>query len=116
MQTEIELLLVVNAAVYLSLTAGLIQRRRWSSMIGQEDLTAMFGQLELALKKRFPDLPEGFTIREGISRVRTLGLDLRWDRIESALEGYEAHRYGEEPLPSTAQPELMKLVRELRSW
>ena len=116
MQTEIELLLFVNVAVYSSLIVGLTQRRRWSSMSGPADLATMFSQLELALKKRFPDLPEGFTIREGLSKVRSLGLDLSWDKIESALEGYEAHRYGDEPLPTATQPELRKLVKELGSW
>jgi len=115
MQIEIELLLFANVLVYSSIIVGLVQWRR-RPVSGPVDLNAMFRQLEPALERRFPDLPEGYTIREGLSRARSLGLDLRWEKIENALEGYEAYRYGDGSLPSSAQPELEKLVRRLTSW
>ena len=76
---------------------------------------AVFNQLELALRKRFPDLPKGFTLREGLYKVRALEPALGWDQIGRSLEGYEAYRYGGEPIPSGEHPELMKLIRKLRS-
>jgi len=110
------ILILVNLIVYASVAAGLIEGRRRSATIvgGQE---AIFRQLESVLKKRFPDLPEGFTMREGLSRVKSLGLDLSWDPLERALEGYEAYRYGGGPAPSGTQPELARLIRRLgRAW
>jgi hypothetical protein len=110
-----EVLIAVNVAVYTSIAAGVIQGRRRRTTMRPSGTDAAFNQLESALVKRFPDLPEGFTMREGLSRVRSLEPDLRWDRIEESLEGYEAYRYGGDPVPSGEQPELAKLIHKLRS-
>jgi len=105
---------VVNAAAYASIAAGVIQGRRRRRTTGPADEDAAFSQLESALIRRFPDLPEGFTMREGLSRVRSLEPGLGWDGIERSLESYEAYRYGGGPAPSGEQPDLTKLVRRLR--
>ena len=109
------LLIPVNVVVYASIAVGVIQGRRRRATVRPAGADSTFIQLESALNKRFPDLPEGFTIREGLSRARSLEPDLGWDRIEKSLEGYEAYRYGGDLAPSGEQPELVKLIRKLRS-
>ena len=110
-----EVLIALNVAVYASIAIGVIQGRRRRRITSPAGKDAVFSQLESALVRRFPDLPEGFTMREGLSRVRPLEPGLGWDRIEESLEGYEAYRYGGDPAPSGEQPELAKLIRKLRS-
>lgn len=77
------------------------------------DSVALFGLLESSLERKFPDLPPGFTWREGLAMAQRLRLDLDWSAIDAAAERYEAFRYGGAP-PEPPQPELVKLVRSLR--
>lgn len=109
------ILIALNVAVYASIALGVVQSRRRRSTTRLADTKTAFSQLESALTKRFPDLPEGFTMREGLSRARSLDPGLGWDQIEESLEGYEAYRYGGDAAPSGEQPELTRLIRELRS-
>jgi hypothetical protein len=109
------LLILVNVAVYASIGVGVIHGRRRQKIIRPAGADTAFNQLESALNKRFPDLPQGFTMREGLSRAKSLEPDLSWDRIQRSLEGYEAYRYGGDQAPSGEQPELAKLIRKLRS-
>jgi hypothetical protein len=116
MQTETALL-AANVAVYASVALGLFMggRRRKAPPAAGDD--AMFNQIESALQRRLPRLPDGFTMREGLSSVRSIEPDLAWDQIEKSLEGYEAYRYGGGPPPSGERPELAKLIQRLRgSW
>lgn len=113
MLVETELLLAFNVVVYATLGFGLVRLRRK----GREtpgSVEAAFRQIEAALERRFPDLPEGYTMREGLSRARTLDLDVRWDSIEAALDEYEGHRYGDLPISHPPGPELRKLANDLR--
>ena len=72
----------------------------------------MFGLLESALRRSFPDLPQGFTWREGLSRAKALGLDLQWNDMSASSNSRDttAYRYGTASIPEAQQPELMKLV------
>lgn len=111
---EAESVLVpLNIVIYTSIVVGVIQARRRKLKPGGKETT--FTQLEAAMVKRFPDMPVGFTMREGLQRARSVEPDLGWDQIEKSLDGYEAFRYGGGPLPPVEQPELAKLVRRLRS-
>ena len=103
----------LNIIIYASIAIGLIQARRRKAKSSGEGTT--FGQLESAMVKRFPDMPVGFTMREGLQRAKSAEPDLGWDQIEASLDGYEAFRYGGGPLPPADQPELAKLVHRLRS-
>jgi hypothetical protein len=114
MQTETALL-VANVAVYASVALGLLQGRRRRETVSAGVNDAMFNQIESALQRRLPQLPDGFTMREGLSSVRSIEPDLAWDQIEVSLEGYEAYRYGGGPPPSGERPELTKLIQRLRS-
>ncbi len=113
---QLEAVLVpVNIAVYVSIAVGVIQTRRRRTAKKLAGSNTAFGLLESAMMKRFPDLPEGFTLREGLRRARSIEPDLGWDKIERSLDGYEAYRYGDDPPPSNEQPELGKLIRKLGS-
>ena len=79
--------------------------------MGSADL---FRQLEASLKRRFPDLPPGFTWREGLACARRLDLRLDWAEIDAAADRYEAFRYGGAK-PEPPDTEVIKLVRSLRS-
>ena len=59
----------LNAAAYFSLAAGLVQwrRQRLTLPVGS---VAAFQLLERSLERAFPDIKEGFTWREAISRTR----------------------------------------------
>lgn len=87
--------------------------RRGAERVDPASLDEAFREIELALEKRFPDLPEGFTLKEGLSRARTTEPGLRWDDIDAALGAYEAHRYGDLPVSQAPQPELKRLIIEL---
>jgi hypothetical protein len=104
--------IVLNAAVYLSLAAAVVQWNRQRTP-RPTDARGAFRLLEVGLKRAFPDLPQGFTLREGLSRARHAGLDLSWDEIDRTVADYEAYRFGGEGAPSLPQPELMRLVRAL---
>ena len=110
----IDLLLALNAAVYLSLVAGLIARRRPPTP-ASEDIRSAFVLLDGALRKAFPDLPEGFTWREGMTKAKKKGLQLDWKELDKTLRSYEAYRYGGADEPKSSQSELLRLVRALRS-
>jgi len=72
-----------------------------------------FRELAEVLRGRFPELPEGFTLREGLARAREAAPMLDWGEIYRALDGYEAYRYGGLPEPDSPQPALAGLVAAL---
>jgi hypothetical protein len=104
--------LVLNAAAYASVAAGAVQLRRQRPPKAVDGADA-FRLLEVALKRSFPDLPMGFTLREGLARARLSGLDLGWDEIERKVTEYEAFRYGEAQAPALPQTGVMSLVDAL---
>jgi hypothetical protein len=109
---DLDSLLLLNAAAYGSLAVALaVWRARRGAM--PADTRAAFGLLESALRHAFPDLPEGFTWREGLGMAKTKGLDIRWDEIDESLRRYEAYRYGQGPPLEPPRPEMLKLVKAL---
>ncbi|MDA4134351.1 MAG: hypothetical protein OK441_02135, partial [Thaumarchaeota archaeon] len=78
------------------------------------DAAAAFRLLEDALRRSFPDLPYGFTLREGLARARLAHFSLRWEDIDRTVAKYETFRYGGGPIPTLPQPEVMRLVKVLR--
>jgi hypothetical protein len=103
----------VNAVVYASLAAGLVQRRR-HRLPPPADAVAAFQLLERYFKRAFPDISEGFTWREAISRARKVKTNLEWDKIQQDVSVYEAYRYGGGPAPPAPGDELLGLIRALR--
>ena len=115
MQLDLLLLVVLNGAVYASLVAGLAFWLKERPHRGRpRDVASAFGMLDLAFRRAFPDLPQGFTWREGIAEARRKGVRLNWAAIDTTLRSYEAYRYGEGPAPAVApQPDLLKLLKVL---
>lgn len=109
-------LIFLNVAAYGSLVAALaVWRRR--RVPKPADARAAFRLLETALKRAFPDLPDGFTWREGMDMAKKKGLDVSWEEIDETLRSYEAYRYGGSPSLEPMLPEVLKLVKALGvSW
>jgi len=113
MVTETIGAIVFNVAAYTSLAGAVVQWYR-HRIPNPPDAAAAFHLLEDALGRSFPDLPYGFTLREGLTRARLAGLRLGWEDIDRRVTEYETFRYGGGPLPALPQPEVMRLVRVLR--
>jgi hypothetical protein len=105
--------IALNAFAYASLAIGLVQWRR-QRLPPPADSVAAFGLLEVNLKRAYPDISEGFTWREAISRARNLKADIEWDNIEKDVEVYEAYRYGDGPAPPPPGNEFLRLLKALR--
>lgn len=105
--------IVLDVAVYASLTAALLQWRR-QRIPSPRDARTAFHLLEDALRRSFPDLPQGFTLREGLTRARQADPELRWEDIDRTLDQYESFRFGDGSSPALPVPEVMKLVKALR--
>jgi hypothetical protein len=105
---------VLNVIVYASLVFGLVLWRRGRAPL-PTDTKALYKLLEATLGKAFPELPEGFTWREGLrwAKKEKRGLMMKWENIDKSIQNYEAFRYGNTPLPDEAHPELLELIRAL---
>ncbi len=101
--------MLVDAAVYVTLAAGLVVLWRTPRYVGNT-----FEALGQALRERFPDLPAGFTLREGLARARALTPELDWNEIDDALRAYEDYRYGGLPKTGAVVPALAGLISALR--
>ncbi len=109
MQTE---LLVLNGIVFSALALGLAIRVRRKSR-GPEELGAIYRRLGFRLTKKFPDLPPGFTLREGLERARPTSPGIDWALLENELGSYEAFRFGGSGEPKSPHGETLKLLRVL---
>jgi hypothetical protein len=109
MQAE---LLVLNGIVFSALAIGLAIRVRRKSR-GPEDAGAIYGRLVFTLTKRFPELPTGFTLREGLERARPTSPGIDWALLKNELGSYEAFRFGGGAEQTVPNGETLKLLRVL---
>ena len=107
---ETDLLALLDVAVCASGVAGLVILRRPSKVLGDISFSAL-GEV---LRARFPDLPAGFTLREGLAKAREVEPGLDWDGIDQALVSYEGFRYGGLPDSTLPQPAISNLILALR--
>lgn len=107
---ETDLLLALNAAVYATLLAGVVVLLRNRRPAPSEGATPQ--ALTDAIRARFPDLPPGFTLREGLERARELNLGVDWHEVDTAFAAYEAHKFG--GLQQEQYPGLMRLASALK--
>jgi hypothetical protein len=103
-------LILLVGVVYASVVAGLVVLWKTPRLIREVSFKAL-GEV---LKARFPDLPAGFTLREGLARARQEEPGLDWNSIDEALASYEDQRYG--GLPGQGGPKLAleSLIMALR--
>lgn len=91
------LVLYLLGAIDIALFAALILgystiRKRKPLRI--TDLRQAFDFLEKRLQQAFPDMREGFTWIEAMSRVKTLCNREDWKEVDEVLQKYQAYRYG----------------------
>jgi hypothetical protein len=110
---NLDYVLALNAIAYTSAGAGALQLRKQRQTKPVDSLAA-FQLFEVSLRRAFPDLKEGFTWREAVSRTRGLTTDLDWVKIGGDLDLYEAYRYGGDPLPPMPGIEFFRLLKALR--
>lgn len=109
MQAE---LLALNLVVFSTLAVGLVVRqRRRIRLRGGVDV--VYWRLNATLTKRFPDLPPGFTLREGLARARASARDIDWATFEKELSSYEAFRFGGGLQPAMPGHETLRLIKTL---
>lgn len=111
---ELDYEILLNAAAYAALAAGILTWRRQRVLPKPGSPEEAFAMLERALRHAFPDLKEGLTWREQLSRAKSLDAELGWGSIEKDLDAYETYRYGKGSPPEMVGPEFLKLVRFLR--
>ncbi len=102
-------LIALNILVYSSLAFMVVRIRHFSKPEVSNTVEA-FQLLESALKERFPELPEGFTWGDAMSRLNQLSLDIDWNRLEVALNDYESYRYGGSQPGQTDPREVLRLA------
>ncbi|MGI0079554.1 MAG: hypothetical protein ACRECH_08015 [Nitrososphaerales archaeon] len=90
-------LVAFNVALYVALIVGYVARRQ-QRILHITNLREAFNFLEKRLKRAFPDLREGFTWNEAITKVRPLYSKADWVELDGVLRKYQAYRYaGEDP-------------------
>jgi hypothetical protein len=92
-QTILYILAGCNVALYALLVVGII-RTRSGGVPTNPTMEYALGMLEKSLRSSFPDMPEGYTWREVIARLKASRKDLNWPEIDDALKAYEESRYG----------------------
>jgi hypothetical protein len=98
---ETQVLVAANLLVYATLAAGLVLLLRPVRSLRGDTFFAL-GEV---LRARFPDLPTGFTLREGLTRARQVAPQLDWGAIDEELRAYEGYRYG--GLPDSGAPSVV---------
>jgi hypothetical protein len=98
---------------YLMITVHLLQRR--NAVPSDVSLRDAFIILERCLRQAYPDLPEGFTWKEAISKIKSSSGDEKtdWGEIDALLEKYEAFRYGGLDYQSTDVKIVLRLAKRL---
>lgn len=109
-------LLALNIVLYGLLLFGYI-RSRLVPIPALKSANEAFAFLEKSFKLTFPDIPDGFTWPELISRAKDTALDspVNWQKVQAALSEYEAYRYGQKSEPASSDSnEILKLGVLLR--
>jgi hypothetical protein len=102
----------LNVIVYGLFIFSMV-RRKFLSKPEVSNTIEAFQLLEVAIRERFPELPDGFTWGDAISRLKQLNLDIDWTRLEIALNDYESYRYGGSRRSSTDPREVLRLADRL---
>ncbi len=106
------LLVVFNVALYAAMIFGYMTIRKQPAL-RITSLREAFEFLERRLKRAFPDLRDGFTWNEAITRMKPLYGNVDWVEVGGVFQKYEAYRYGGvEPGDVQIEP-IVKLAMKL---
>jgi hypothetical protein len=113
-------LIAVNVILYGLMLLGYVRGRKGAGSPGTSP-TEAFAFLESSFKSRFPNVREGFTWSEVISKAKSdnPSMDVNWRRIETAVDAYEAYRYGQTNKLDFDAEEIVKLgnlLHKKKSW
>ena len=103
---------VVDVALCISLAGGFLALRAVSTP-RVSNVADAFKLLDLALRERFPDLPSGFTWKEGISKAKERYPTFDWSAIEESLSEYKAYRYGGSALAARDPRDVLRVATAL---
>jgi len=112
-QNTLYIVVIANGLIYLLLLVGIVRVR---SRRIPKNLTVeqAFKILESSLKNSFPDLPEGYTWREVMFRLRALNPEREdWFEIENTFRKYEDYRYGGMEYRNVNAQAVLKLALSL---
>jgi hypothetical protein len=109
-----DLLIGVNIAIYVAAGVGVIWERK-HRIPDVHTLDQALAILEKSLRRTFPDLPEGFTWQEVVTRLKAKHLKANWDEIENIMRRYEEYRFGgkEMALHGVSPRSVVKLAYRL---
>jgi len=105
-------LVLANIVVYLLAVAGVV-RAMLRKTVHVGSVEDAFAVLEKALRASYPDLPEGFTWNEVLTRLKSSKQDLSWREIDQTLRKYEAYRYGGVACPDINVSAVLRLAQSL---
>jgi hypothetical protein len=105
-------LLGINVLIYGSLAYQFLSHRR--RPVRAQTMTEAFAALGVALRASIPELPSGFTWREGVQRARSMGVHADWQRVWAALGAYEGFRYGGGRIGNQDYVEILHLAEALQ--
>jgi hypothetical protein len=105
-------LIVLNGIVFSALALGVAIRLRRRTR-RPEEADEVYRRLALILSKRFPELPPGFTIREGLELAKPTTHGVNWALLKDELGSYETFRFGGGSEPAVSDGETLKLLRAL---
>jgi hypothetical protein len=86
-------LVALNVALYATILLGYFLTRR-IHVFKVTNLREAFEYLEVRLRRAFPDLRDGFTWNEAMTRIKRIEGNVDWIVVERVLQKYEAYRYG----------------------
>ncbi len=101
--------------------AAFLLLRKESDLPANISLEEAFNTLDLSLKQSYPDLPQGYTWKETLIRIKTNYRNQRnidWSDVENTLKRYEAFRYGGVRFENEDSRPILRLARMIkrREW
>jgi hypothetical protein len=110
-------LVALNLVLYSMLIFGYARTKRPLAIPDIQSANEVFAFLENSFKATFPEIQDGFTWPELISKAKSTALasPIDWRKVQAAVSDYEASRYGQKSEPTDfASRELLKLAVLLR--
>lgn len=103
------------------LVAALLFLRKEPDVPAHISLHEAFNALDLSIKQSYPDLPQGYTWKEILIRIKTDYQHQQktdWTDVEDTLKRYESFRYGGVQFENEDSRPILRLARMLkrRAW